>query len=84
MAGVTSNEPPPRSGREVSRVEGFSDAVFGFALTLLVVSLEVPAIFADLKAILSGFFPFGLMFALSAGSGTSTTRSSAASTPRTR
>ena len=29
-------------GREVSRIEGFSDAVFGFALTLLVVSLEVP------------------------------------------
>ena len=31
-----------RNGREVSRIEGFSDAVFGFALTLLVVSLEVP------------------------------------------
>ena len=31
-----------QSGREVSRIEGFSDAVFGFALTLLVVSLEVP------------------------------------------
>ena len=27
---------------EVSRIEGFSDAVFGFALTLLVVSLEMP------------------------------------------
>ena len=34
----------PRSGgREVSRIEGFSDAVFGFALTLLVASIEVPA-----------------------------------------
>lgn len=53
-----------RSGREVSRVEGFSDAVFGFALTLLVVSLEVPQSFEDLRAILSGFLPFGLMFAL--------------------
>lgn len=53
-----------RSGREVSRVEGFSDAVFGFALTLLVVSLEVPESFEDMKAILSGFVPFGLMFAL--------------------
>ena len=54
----------PRHGREVSRVEGFSDAVFGFALTLLVVSLEVPESFEDLKAILAGFVPFALMFAL--------------------
>ena len=53
-----------RSGREVSRVEGFSDAVFGFALTLLVVSLEVPDSFADIKAVLVGFVPFALMFAL--------------------
>jgi uncharacterized membrane protein len=41
-----------RSGREVSRIEGFSDAVFGFALTLLVVSLEVPDNFDGLKQIL--------------------------------
>ena len=53
-----------RTGREVSRVEGFSDAVFGFALTLLVVSLEVPDSFDDMRAILAGFVPFGLMFAL--------------------
>jgi len=53
-----------RSGREVSRIEGFSDAVFGFALTLLVVSLEVPESFDDLKEIFFGFLPFGLMFAL--------------------
>lgn len=53
-----------RTGREVSRVEGFSDAVFGFALTLLVVSLEVPESFDDMKAILAGFVPFALMFAL--------------------
>lgn len=33
-------------GKEVSRVEGLSDAVFGFAITLLVVSLEVPKTFA--------------------------------------
>ncbi|MGH9217980.1 MAG: TMEM175 family protein, partial [Vicinamibacterales bacterium] len=51
-------------GREVSRIEGFSDAVFGFALTLLVVSLEVPDNFEGLKSILRGFLPFALTFAL--------------------
>lgn len=53
-----------RSGREVSRIEGFSDAVFGFALTLLVVSLEVPDNFDALKDILRGFIPFAATFAL--------------------
>ena len=53
-----------RSGREVSRIEGFSDAVFGFALTLLVVSLEVPDDFAGLKEILRGFISFAATFAL--------------------
>ena len=51
-------------GREVSRIEGFSDAVFGFALTLLVVSLEVPDNFEGLKTILRGFLPFAVTFAL--------------------
>jgi uncharacterized membrane protein len=50
--------------REVSRLEGFSDAVFGFALTLLVVSLETPKSFDDLKIQLGGFLPFALMFAM--------------------
>jgi uncharacterized membrane protein len=49
-------------GREVSRIEGFSDAVFGFALTLLVVSLEVPENFADLQRILNGFPAFAVTF----------------------
>jgi uncharacterized membrane protein len=51
-------------GKEVSRIEGFSDAVLGFALTLLVVSLEVPESFADLRAILVGFPAFAATFAL--------------------
>ena len=49
-------------GREVSRIEGFSDAVFGFALTLLVVSLEVPENFAELERILVGFPAFAVTF----------------------
>jgi uncharacterized membrane protein len=53
-----------RGGREVSRIEGFSDAVFGFALTLLVASIEVPPDFEALKQTLRGFFPFALTFAL--------------------
>jgi hypothetical protein len=51
-------------GREVSRVEGFSDAVFGFALTLLVVSLEVPENFEGLEQTLSGFLPFAATFSV--------------------
>lgn len=51
-------------GKEVSRIEGFSDAVFGFTLTLLVVSLEVPQSFADLRTILVGFPAFAVTFGL--------------------
>lgn len=50
--------------RDVSRIEGFSDAVFGFALTLLVASIEVPPDFEALKLTLRGFLPFALPFAL--------------------
>jgi len=49
--------------REVSRLEGLSDAVFGFALTLLVVSLEVPRTSADLlERTFVGVVPLALTF----------------------
>jgi uncharacterized membrane protein len=50
--------------KDVSRIEGFSDAVFGFTITLLVVSLEVPENFADLQRILIGFPAFAVTFTL--------------------
>ncbi|HMJ26039.1 MAG TPA: TMEM175 family protein, partial [Pyrinomonadaceae bacterium] len=39
---------------EISRIEGLSDAVFGFAVTLLVVSLEVPKTFNELMQAMRG------------------------------
>jgi hypothetical protein len=48
--------------REVARIEGFSDAVFGFALTLLIVSLEVPKTSTELMETMHGFLAFVLTF----------------------
>lgn len=43
---------------EIARIEGFSDAVFGFAVTLLIVSLEVPKTSTELFTTMRGFGAF--------------------------
>ncbi len=47
---------------EVSRVEAFSDVVFGFAISLLVVSLEAPKSYPEMMHVLRGFLPFAICF----------------------
>jgi uncharacterized membrane protein len=49
---------------EISRIEGLSDAVFAFAVTLLVVSLEVPKTFTELMTAMRGFGAFAVCFTL--------------------
>ena len=51
-------------GHEVLRIEAFSDAVFAFAVTLLIVSLEVPKSFDELLVTMRGFFAFGISFTI--------------------
>jgi Endosomal/lysosomal potassium channel TMEM175 len=51
-------------GHEISRIEGLSDAVFAFAVTLLVVSLEAPKRFEELQRLMHGFVSFGVCFVL--------------------
>jgi hypothetical protein len=54
---------PPRR-HDISRLEGFSDAVFGFALALLAVSAEPPTSYAQLMDRLYGAVSFACCFAL--------------------
>ena len=63
-----SDPPPPAGfrnrGADISRVEGFADCAFGFAVTLLVVSLDVPRTFSGLVSVLEGIPAFALSFAI--------------------
>ena len=49
-------------GEAVSRLEGFSDTVFGFALTLLVISLKAPESADELLAYRHNVLPFVVSF----------------------
>lgn len=49
---------------EITRIEAFTDAVFAFAVTLLVVSLEVPNTYEELIHKMQGFFVFAVGFTL--------------------
>lgn len=62
--GVGDNKKFRWRSHEITRIEGLSDAVFGFAVTLLVVSLEVPKTFAELMEAMRGFGAFAICFTL--------------------
>ena len=62
--GLGDNKKFRWRSHEISRTEGLSDAVFGFAITLLVVSLEVPKTFGELMQTMRGFGAFAISFTL--------------------
>lgn len=47
---------------EITRLEALSDGTFAFAITLLVVSLEVPSTFEELLVVIRGFPAFAVCF----------------------
>lgn len=62
--GIGDNNKFRWRSHEITRIEGLSDAVFGFAVTLLVVSLEVPKTFGELMQAMRGFGAFAICFTL--------------------
>jgi uncharacterized membrane protein len=62
IAGMAERIAFRNRGREVSRLEAFSDVIFGFAVTLLVVSLEAPKSYGELMEMMHGFLPFAICF----------------------
>jgi len=59
---VATRIPFRNRAHEVSRIEAFSDVIFGFAVSLLVVSLEAPKSYAELVEMMKGFLPFAIAF----------------------
>ena len=51
-------------GQQMNRIEAVSDVVFGFALTLLVVSIQAPRTYPDLINVMRGFPAFAFTFAV--------------------
>jgi uncharacterized membrane protein len=51
-------------GTELYRIEALSDAVFAFSVSLLIMSLEVPKTFEELKFSIHHFLPFAATVSL--------------------
>lgn len=60
----TTSEKFSLRGKEVQRIESFSDGVFAFTVTLLVVSLEVPKTFSELLDTMHDFLAFAVGFSI--------------------
>ena len=64
LGELTTHEGFRQRGLQMTRIETFTDAAFAFALTLLVVSLELPTSYEELMEALRGAPAFALSAAL--------------------